>query len=1097
MRVRIDQGGRHLLTLQVPEEVPFHTHLSDLSGRISEAILTEGDGSSTDEASSDDSDIESSLGECQSVCAVARVLTHSFFLDHKAVDASTPIGLLADSAELGTLYLTVQTEVDQTESRIDVDVQTERESSHTPSGLIDFPAPPSVSLASLPPSFVMDPSAVIVSGEAVTALSADRRVVVTVVRGVVMQSVLVRTEGDDVLPTDHVVCVQDNEFRLFSLPASGDPYLLRICSTPSTTEGASVTWQSVDVSVSEEAGSILASATAGALGTDSDGTGVAVVRSGGSLSILRLDASDASVSVLCHIPTPISHGISRITRSGNRVLLSSSDGNEVTAISLSTGSTRECTVEGGIHSSCCVGTVVTGAHDTLHVCVRGGTSVCVASGVYEHCVRGHSLIWVRRKRKGAPKKSGRTPARRGERQDRSTPKYRGKSMLDSLDLRGLSHTPQLAVGANVLSPGPVFSWLDQGDSPAATITCTTSSGVIQISLARDFSLLGLFVYTPNAGWDTVMPLKQECVGRVVPPIGGRPLYLNGSVYACVLGQLVRVDVSTQCVVPVPLSLCAHPQLSQARDALVLRTPSGVKSYPIHTHVAGDRTVEHNPCRTMLGLLRGEAVVDGTAGAWKRHFRVGRTVWTSLEDRDTTVDLPNRVTVTSLPDLAELLAKGVGVGLDIFGTTDTMGMLQLGDCLTGRTLEDCTFSRCSLSSLNACTLSKCTFTGGSLKDAKMQACCLSECTLTSCDMDGCSMEDSVLTDVSIGDGCSLVESSFKRCTLNAVSMRDLSLKGCNMTAAVCRMLMIEGCDCGGAVLTSTDLTGCSLKGTSLEGADLSSANLSSADISDAVFDGSILTGARLVGTVGLSARQLVSAASVCEVVCTDMSFASWDLTGTDLSDADLSGVDLTSSTLASAKLSRTTLVGVQGLTDTHLRSVASVQGSNLSKLDLSGMDLSGIDLSGVDMSHVSLVDTDITGCNLTGAILHVGDIKGAKHTITTSLEVVTEQAATRRNGYRSAKRGTYVVLVPALEGFNGYVRSCSTVTNAVNGSLSFQNRSNYSGPVHVYIRRSGCDIIVSGPSGGDKGHRGTVACEPGHIGRVVFSAHAPPVVENPY
>ncbi|GCA64646.1 hypothetical protein KIPB_014898, partial [Kipferlia bialata] len=243
-----------------------------------------------------------------------------------------------------------------------------------------------------------------------------------------------------------------NEFRLFSFSAAGVPTLLHVSPT------LPVSWQLVDVKISPEAASALGNATSIAWGYDTNGYAVAAVtETGHTTHILRLDPSAASITLLCHLPSPVTHTVARVTCCDKRVLLSNVSGSEVTVVSTDTGSTQECSVKGTIHSICPVGTVV---HDgnNLHVSVRDGTCVCVCPSAMDHCVRGTSLLWVSRDRGGA------------------------KTTLSSLDLSPLRSTPQLALGSDAVPSIPLFPWVCEREGSPATIRCPLSSGCIDITL---------------------------------------------------------------------------------------------------------------------------------------------------------------------------------------------------------------------------------------------------------------------------------------------------------------------------------------------------------------------------------------------------------------------------------------------------------------------------------------------------------------------------------------------------------------------------------------------------------------------------------------
>ncbi|GCA63073.1 hypothetical protein KIPB_007688, partial [Kipferlia bialata] len=381
-------GSLSLFRVSAPSEMALSTPLSALSPRIWAAI--QGIQAEMGEGSDTDTESEGSSSECEvySPCDAEGVdmegvpRSYLFHVNHLEVHPSTPLAFLVSYANLGVVEVAVTSveigEKGEGEGQGTVD--------HQPMGTIHFPTPHPNTLVSLPFAFKLDPSAVIVSGNAVNALSRDRRAVLTVVGGEVVQSVMVKTAK--VPKETHVVCTQGNEFRLFILSAWGVPTLLRIRPT------LPVSWQPDGVTVTEEAASALTGAATTTIGPHSDGSVVvAVTRGRGTTHILRLDPVNASLALLCHLPSAVTHSVTRITCCDKTVLVSDSDGSCVTAVNTDTGSTRQCRVRGMCHSACPMGTVMK-TQDSLNVAVREGTSLCVCPSAMDHCVRGHSLLWV-------------------------------------------------------------------------------------------------------------------------------------------------------------------------------------------------------------------------------------------------------------------------------------------------------------------------------------------------------------------------------------------------------------------------------------------------------------------------------------------------------------------------------------------------------------------------------------------------------------------------------------------------------------------------------------------------------------------------------
>ncbi|GCA63482.1 hypothetical protein KIPB_010202 [Kipferlia bialata] len=605
----------------------------------------------------------------------------------------------------------------------------------------------------------------------------------------------------------------------------------------------------------------------------------------------------------------------------------------------------------------------------------------------DHCVRGHSLLWVSREREV----------------DMSCHVMScHMTTLSCLDLSPLIDTPQLTLGSDTIPSSRIFSWGLKRRKPPATIRCPLSSGCIDITLATDLSLLGLAFYGPANGWNTVVKApKGVCT---LPAETGTPLYYKDSVYACVQGQLVRVDLSALKVERLSLALCAQPQLSLNRDALVLNTPTGSRMYPLSPAVmAGEYPVERTPFGNVVGSVVGAAVVAGVGEVGGRCFDVTRSVWTSLGqeyagDLDTVEHV--RHSVKSIKQLDRMLASGVAERVDVTCTDGTMSTLCPIQCIENRQLHDWTFTNCSFASLCGASITNSRFINCSFKGANLAHTSVTSCTLTDCRLDGAALEGSVLTDVVFGDGCSMVGCGLAKASLTAVSLCGVPLTNCDLSEASFKEVDIAGCDVTGVSLSGHDLShtrglsntmlhqSLSVTGVNLSGHNMASWDLSRLDLTSAVFDRTDLSGADLTGAClegvsferstftsaclrgvsGLRATHLQQVRSVVGIVLTGQRLAGWDLTGLDLTEARLTGCDLSDTNLSGsclkdvdmtdAVLSGATLTDATGLECSQLISARCVTGIDVSGLNMEGWDLCTLDVRAADFSDVQLKNASL-------------------------------------------------------------------------------------------------------------------------------------------
>ncbi|GCA62324.1 hypothetical protein KIPB_002810 [Kipferlia bialata] len=754
----------------------------------------------------------------------------------------------------------------------------------------------------------------------------------------------------------HDACVGNGQFHV--LYAGSNPTPVSVFGLSTSTP---LRWVSVPLSLSDKVHTLVQGDASIILGHAASGCAVVALSGGhGSVDILSLDRSSPKVSLLhlCRLARPLGYSVGRVSMCGPRVLLSDASGTHVTSVNVRTGSAMGCGIRGRAHMPCSVGTVCIADHN-LHVAVRDGTSVCVAHTVYLCCVRDDALMWVVR---GAQ-----------------------RTTLSTTPLSPLLSTPQLPAATEshaVIHPTP-HRWVhrEKGKSPY-TLLCHTSSGCIGVSIGVDLSLVGLGVYDPSRGWEQLVEVPTGVA--VLPHVSGVPLYLDHCVYASVLGRLVRVDLGARSASAICLSLSAQPRVAADMSSLILQTPSGIRRYPLNRDMrVGALTVERVSEGSVAGVLVGDAVVKGVAGAESVYYRVDRGVWTPMDVVTSSKTRHSRVQVTSLRDLVTLLESGVAESLDVSGTEETC--LHLDTALSNRCLTDCTFMHCSIKSATRASFTGCSFEGCTMVNAGLSQMSLSASSLTECDLSGSDLSKATLTDVRCKGG-RLQGCSFKGTSLASVDFGGIALSGCDFTLSTFTSVSVDGCDMSEVTLNGSDLSGCrgltvdtlhsavSIRGAILSGRDLSGWNLSGLDLTGVVMTGTNLTACDLSGTTGMTATQLHAAASLTKVSLSGMQMGGWDLSGLCLSGADLSGCGIVGANLRDTDLTGVSLCGATGFSAKQMRDAKSVSGvmglekCNLTGADLSAIDLSGLNLTGANLSDTALKGTNITGTTLTGAIL---------------------------------------------------------------------------------------------------------------------------------
>ena len=193
------------------------------------------------------------------------------------------------------------------------------------------------------------------------------------------------------------------------------------------------------------------------------------------------------------------------------------------------------------------------------------------------------------------------------------------------------------------------------------------------------------------------------------------------------------------------------------------------------------------------------------------------------------------------------------------------------------------------------------------------------------------------------------------------------------------------DLRSAYLVGTDLSRATFEYANLTNAAMVNANLANANLYNAMLMGADFTGATIKGadlTSGLNGRGLTK-----EQLYSTASYASGDLSGTNLTLNDLSGWNLAGKNLSGASFSDSILAGTdftgatikgasflatyRGFTKEQLYSTAShasgdLQGINLACNDLSGWTFAGKNLFSANFRGATLVGADFTGATIAGA-----------------------------------------------------------------------------------------------------------------------------------
>jgi len=163
-------------------------------------------------------------------------------------------------------------------------------------------------------------------------------------------------------------------------------------------------------------------------------------------------------------------------------------------------------------------------------------------------------------------------------------------------------------------------------------------------------------------------------------------------------------------------------------------------------------------------------------------------------------------------------------------------------------------------LDRARLTRATLPEADLRNAILDRADLRDANLSFAVLSGATLQDATL------DGANLYKSDFRKALLQRASLKRADLREANLENANLTMAKLQG-----AYLDSTKLGNASLKNADLSQTILAEADLRKAELSGAIFQGAVLRGANLSGAslqgadlrgaVGLTVRQLCSAANL--------------------------------------------------------------------------------------------------------------------------------------------------------------------------------------------------------------------------------------------
>ncbi|GCA63477.1 hypothetical protein KIPB_010161, partial [Kipferlia bialata] len=798
-----------------------------------------------------------------------------------------------------------------------------------------------------------------------------------------------------------VVCTQNGMFHLVCI--SNTPPLTCTLLGIQCSEGGTLSWRVVPLTITAEASECMSTATTCVLGTDTSGCAILAAVTDGSVStILHLDPTTHTLSVTCSLPHPCDHPTSI---SGHSGVVDMVYKDRCVRCNTHTGSVCD-TVISGNQTLSCMGPVFTLPDKSLHIAVYDYTCICLAPSVDSYACVGRCVHYTT-----------------------VTDGCMSLHVTDLSQLEGMPHLRPAAQGVPLSTHGVLSSLAPH--PTRYTITAPTRNGHVYIALSPSLDVIG--VSSINLSGEVEESLTPPPDQPLLGPVDGCGVCVEGVVWACKCGQLCGINPITQHLKQVPLSLCSQP-VSVSASSLMLDTPTGHKVYeprwdgattemdPGTSRSVEDPDENAQPSMSFASDIR-PCTINGVVEVDGAFYSIRLGVWIDMEaDTPTSTPTVQRTAVSTLDTLQPYLQRGCLHGLDICGTQEMS--IYLTDKLSGMLIRDCTLTHCSLQCMaNSLVI------GTKFKECDFHKADLTGTRLDRCRFDGCDLTDTNLTrtslcDVRVSPGTHAEGMVMRDAALCKVQLRDLHLDKADMSGACVSSLDLTGSTTCGITLTGVDLSRCSgvtsdtlckaadISGTCLSGMDMSGwdmtdvslqgvvlagregaiTRLSGVDLSDEDFTGTsfkgvdvsgcdisdcVLDNACFGGVIGLAATQLRAAAFLAGVSLAGLDLASWDLSGLDLGGSDLTGCTLTDTNLTGCNLSNAVLKGASGLTKTQLQ---SLKGKTLAGLDLRCVkDMAGVDLTGYDLSHANLSGCNLSKVNLSGANMTGTEVAGADFT----------------------------------------------------------------------------------------------------------------------
>ena len=235
-------------------------------------------------------------------------------------------------------------------------------------------------------------------------------------------------------------------------------------------------------------------------------------------------------------------------------------------------------------------------------------------------------------------------------------------------------------------------------------------------------------------------------------------------------------------------------------------------------------------------------------------------------------------------------------------------------------------------------------------------------------------------------------SYQEKDLSGISLsnRDLSgwdFNGQNLTSASFIVATLTNTDFSNANLTSVNFIGAILTDTNFTNANLTSARFDSATLTDMDFSNMTIKDGSFWGAtlenVNFTNADLTST-NFNKATFTNVDFTNANLTSTNFYNTTFTNVDFTNATIKGGKFG-----GINGFTETHLKSTKSYQEKDLSGILLSESDLSGWDFSGQNLQNSRFRYATLSDANFKQADLRGSDLTGITGSLKTQNTIWTD------------------------------------------------------------------------------------------------------------